>query len=241
MSRQYGCRLVLQPHFGSMLLNEPNRPEIRGKARIHQVCIGYSEVPFHLPYNSPRVSHNKPLRGVVIADREHGMTAKYSLSWGRHRYVAILLHGWLEAIIDGKPKDEWIAGGQAPFHLIEIPNQSMVASCLVLESILIAGSWRSLLKLRNVIWPFVFRAVSLLHHTFDTIPDLRPAIRVDGPLHSSLIIVNEESRGYEVLQSLFHPIEFDCASDGVGCTASQLALVINRWAFISEIKTRWKL
>src|SRR5260370_3514941 len=119
-SRHSGCSWM-HPRFSSRLLNYSNRPEITGKVRIHQIRIGYGEVPLHTPVYSPGISHNKPLRGVVIADREHGMAANLLFSWSWHRCVTALSHLLThKAFIDGKPIDERIAGGQAAFPLVEI-------------------------------------------------------------------------------------------------------------------------
>src|SRR5438067_895656 len=97
----------------------------------------------------------------------------------------------------------------------------------MLESLSIAVTRWPLLKLRYVVGPFCFRANSLLSHAFNTIPNLSATIRVDGPFHGSLIIVNEESRGEEVLLSLLELIELDASSDGIGRTTSQVSLVID--------------
>src|SRR6266852_129323 len=172
-SRHCGHSRMLHPHFISRLLNYSNRPEITGKVRIHQIRIRYAEVPLHTPVYSPGISHNKPLRGVVIADREHGMAANLLFSWTWHRCVTALSHLLThKAIVDGKPKDERIDGGPAAFHLVEVLDQACVASYLVLQSILIAFRRRLNCKLRSNIdiWPFGFSANSLLCYAFDAIP-----------------------------------------------------------------------
>src|SRR5207245_433201 len=204
-------------------LHYANCPVIAGKPLIGHIGIGQREVTLHTPSIAPRIPHDKPLLAVIIAYCENCMPPNNLLTRRRQRSMTALSHRLtFETLVDGHTKDVWETGGKAAFHLVEVTDQSLVENCSVLKSILIAGIWGLIFKLRNIVWPFCFRENSMGSHAFDTISNLRAAIRVDGTLHRTFIVVNEQAGGGKKGQQiLFHPVKLDGAGYCVCCTISQ--------------------
>jgi hypothetical protein len=102
------------------LLHDANRPKIVGQISIEQIGVRHGEIARLSPAGAPRVAHEETLRGVVIADREHRVSAEESL--GRRRQVefaGLRDHRALERGIDRKSEDEGIARCEDPLELRE--------------------------------------------------------------------------------------------------------------------------
>ena len=62
----------------------PNRPEVIGQVPIRQVIIRHGEIPLHPPLGPPRVAEDESFGRVVVADRQHRMTAYHPFARLRH-------------------------------------------------------------------------------------------------------------------------------------------------------------
>src|SRR5260370_11439894 len=83
-----------------------------------------------------------------------------------------------EALVDGHTKDVWVTGGKTAFHLVEVTDQSLVENCSVLKSILIAGIWRLIFELRNIVCRLLLEKKNLLNDAFDSHTNLSADVRV---------------------------------------------------------------
>src|ERR1019366_428302 len=90
----------------------------------------------------------------------------------------------------------------------------------------------------GVIRPLGFRADSEGRDGLHAIANLRPSVGIDGPLHISLVVEDEEPGGPEYGDSLFLLLELNSSGYGVGGATTELALIINRWTTGPKILLR---
>src|SRR5258708_8615844 len=110
-----------------LLPHEPDRPEVPRKPRLDQVRIGQREVALHAPARTPPVADHAPPALAAVPDPHHRLPADRPLTPGRHGRVAAALHRVaLEALVNGKTEDEWVARRESPFHLVHVLNQTLV-------------------------------------------------------------------------------------------------------------------
>src|SRR5262249_15853162 len=151
-----------------------------------QVGVGQGEVARLAPLGSPGVPDGKRLRGVVIADREHGVTTEYLLTglWhGRHAGAGHFLA--LETLVDRKSEREGVASSQSTAHLLKCAGDSAVSRRPVVERLLVALLRRLLTVLgsgrewpavgtggRVIIGPIGLRADSKRRYAFYSVANL---------------------------------------------------------------------
>jgi hypothetical protein len=79
----------------------------------------------------------------------------------------------------------------------------------------------------------------LVRNRFNSIPDHRTAVGAGGTFKDAFVVVDEEARRDKDLgQALFHLVELDRTSDGVGGAAAKLSLVINWRTLPAQIDSR---
>ena len=141
-----------------------------------------------------------------------------------------------EAFVNGEPEDEGITGGEAALHLGEGLNQSLIADGGVLCRLGIASSRRFGFEFVNKVWPDRLGTGALFGYSFDPVAEHGAGVGVDGPFDDALVVIDEETRRNEDLrEALFHLVELNRAADGVGGATTELALIVNRRAFCSEV------
>src|SRR4029077_13371514 len=169
------------------------------------------------------------------------MTADHSFSWLRH-----LEHAppgdfrTLEAVINGKAKNERETVCEAAFHLRKRPINSLITHRAEFLCIFITRRWRFLPGLgagrpevgvrigrRIVVSPLGFRTRSLFCDTLYSVANLRAVIERYAVLDASLVIINEETRWDKIAQVLFLAIELNGCGDCVGGAGADLPLIIN--------------
>lgn len=99
-----------------------------------------------------------------------------------------------------------------------------------------ASARRSGAELLHVVRPFVLRTDPEPADRFQTIADHRPAVTVDGALHVSLVVVDEQPRRQEILEMLGHLLELVRRGDRVGRAAAQPTLVVDGWALGAQVR-----
>jgi len=79
----------------------------------------------------------------------------------------------------------------------------------------------------------------LVRDRFNSIPDRRTAVGAGGTFKDAFVVVDEEARRDKDLgQALFHLVELDRTSDGVGGAAPKLSLVTNWRTLPAQIDSR---
>src|SRR5690349_6210057 len=92
----------------------------------------------------------------------------------------------------------------------------------------------------DIIGPLRLWANAALIDDLHAITQSRPAIRMHGMLQYPFIVVDEEARRHEVLQSLFQQAEFKSTPNGVCGAAAQLSLIIDGRTVAHQIDLFWQ-
>src|SRR5579883_93167 len=98
-----------------------------------------------------------------------------------------------EAVINRHAEDKRVAGGEAPFELVEILEYTLILNDLVLDRVLITLVGGFLRKVLDDVRPFGLWAVSLSGHRLDAITDPSAGIDAHRPFHSAFVVVNEKT------------------------------------------------
>src|ERR1019366_8085935 len=144
-----------------------------------------------------------------------------------------------ERVINGEAEDERKTGGNAAFQLVQVTGiEPLIPHRLALRCVGVAF-WHGLVsEFIDVIRPLGFLADSEGRDGLHAIANLRPSVGIDGPLHISLVVVDEEPGGPEYGDSLFLLLELNSSGYGVGGATTELALIINRWTTGPKILLR---
>src|SRR5258708_1232882 len=72
--------------------DDPDGPQVICQAWLDEVCVRHREIAGHAPAGAPRVADEKRLARVVVAHRQHGVTADGSFTGSWHRYGSGFRH-----------------------------------------------------------------------------------------------------------------------------------------------------
>src|SRR5205823_5285527 len=146
----------------------------------------------------------------------------------------------LEAVVNGKAKNEWKTVCETAFHLRKRPVNSLITRRAEFVCIFVTGRRRFLPRLGAgrpeigvwiggsiVVGPLGFRASALFSDTFYAVANLRAVIERHAALNASLVVIDEETRWDEVAQFLLLAIELDGRCDCVGGARTDFSLIIN--------------
>src|SRR5205823_2103985 len=116
-------------------------PEVVGEVLVQQVGVGHRKMAFHTPFSYPRIPHSKPVLPIIVADRQHGVSANHTFTWSRHRhYTGASDFITLETFVNRKPEQERIAGSQTAFHLRKTSRNSLILHRGVVQRLFVADS-----------------------------------------------------------------------------------------------------
>src|SRR5262245_5865788 len=229
-------------------------PEVGRHPTRRQVGVRQGEVALLAPAGSPGVPDDKPLRSVVITDREHGVTTEHLLVGLWHRCHAGAGHLLaLETLVDRESEHEGAAIGQAAAHLVQVLDDSVVGRYPVVERLLVAlvrrlltvpGPRRELPAVgaggRVIVGPVGLGTDAKRCYALYSVANLSARVELDMTLHGPFVVVNEQARGHEIGKALLLEIELKGRCDGIRSAAAYPALVVNRWAAAAQISARRK-
>src|SRR5215470_18589949 len=228
-------------------------PEVGRHSTRRQVGVWEGEVALLAPIGSPGVPDDKPLRSVVISDREHGVTTEHLLTGLWHRCHACAGHLLaLETLVNRKSEQEGAASSQATAQLVQVLDDSMVSRYPVAERLLVAllrrlltvpgprGEWPAVGGGgRVIVGPVGLGTDAKRCYAFYSVADLSTRVELDMTLHGPFVVVNEQARGHEIGKALLLEIELKGRCDGIRGAAAYPALVVNGRAAAAQISA-WR-
>src|SRR6185437_6127071 len=185
-------RLCELPPADFRLFFQPDCPEVARKIVAFQVGIRNGEIAAHAPARAPGISRQKSLRGLVIADREHGMATEYGFACIRHRNGAGMRNAVaLEADINCKNKTERITRDKTSLHILDRLWHVRVTDDAMPAGGRITGGRRLLCKLILLIRPQHFRTGAKARDSLHAITQHRAVISFGGLFDDALIVINK--------------------------------------------------
>jgi hypothetical protein len=222
-------------------------PDIVSEIGVRQIGVRHPEMPSLTPIRAPRVSDQKHLLLIIVAEATHSMPSNSTLTRLWHRQdTAISDSLTLEAVVHGEAKDERVTSCQTSTQLSQSLRNTLVLDGKICGANLVALSGRlgacpracgpsvsCRVGSSTIVWPHSLRADADSGNTFDAVTNLGAGVGVDVAFHAALVVVDEEARRHKIgYLGFLDGQELECTADGICSAATDLALVVDWWPLI---------